>query len=96
MGILNADLWSWTLEQLKTTHALSCVQQMMRYVESLQCHFNMAQLQIISLEFGSERMKEGLQTLFLETREVMTKEKFDLALKGQLYIEDGKLKMKEA
>ena len=56
----------------------------------------MAQLQIISLEFGSEGMKEGLQTLFLETREVMTKEKFDLALKGQLYIEDGKLKMKEA
>ena len=64
-------------------------------VESLRCDFNVAQLQINSLEFGSEGMREGLRALFLETGEVMTKEKFDLALKGRLYIEDGKLKTKE-
>ena len=64
-------------------------------VESFRCDFNAAQLQVISLEFGSEGMKEGLRALFLETGEVMTKEKHDLALKGRLYIKDGKLKTKE-
>lgn len=64
-------------------------------VESFRCDFNAAQLQVISLEFGSEGMKEGLRAPFLETGEVMTKEKLDLALKGRLYIEDGKLKTKE-
>jgi hypothetical protein len=64
-------------------------------VESLRCDFDVAQLQINSLEFGSEGVREGLRALFLETGEVMTKEKFDLALKGRLYVEDGKLKTKE-
>jgi hypothetical protein len=65
-------------------------------VESFRCDFDVAQLQINSLEFGSEGMREGVRALFLETGEVMTKEKFYFALQGWLYIEDGKQKTKEA
>jgi len=60
-------------------------------VESFRCDFNVAQLEINSLEFGSEGVRDGLRDLFLETGEVMTKEKRDLAINGGLYIKDGKL-----
>lgn len=64
-------------------------------VESFRCEFSLAQTQINSLEFGSGVVKEGSRALFMETGEVMTKEKYELALKGRLYVEDGKLKTKE-
>jgi len=64
-------------------------------VETVRCHFDVAQSQIESIEFGGEGMRDGYRDLFMDAGEVMTKELFDLSVKGRLYVQDGKLKVKE-
>ena len=59
-------------------------------LQTLRCDFKVAQSQITSIEFGNEGMENGIRDLFLETGEVMTKEKFHLALDGQLYVDSEK------
>jgi hypothetical protein len=64
-------------------------------VETVRCDFDVAQSQINSIEFGSEGMRDGYRDLFMDTGEVMTKELYDISVEGRLYVEDGKLKVKE-
>jgi len=64
-------------------------------VETVRCDFDVAQDQILSIEFGCEGMRDGYRDLFMDTGAVMTKELFDISVKGHLYVEDGKLKVKE-
>ena len=64
-------------------------------VETIRCNFDVAQDQILSIKFGCEGMRDGYRDLFINTGEVMTKELYDISFKGRLYVEDGKLKIKE-
>jgi len=64
-------------------------------LQTVRCDFDVAQTQIFSIEFGSEGMNDGTRDLFMETGEVMTKELYDIAVEGRLYVEDGKLKIQE-
>lgn len=64
-------------------------------LETVRCDFDVAQSQINSIEFGSEGMRDGYRDLFMDTGEVMTKELYDISAEGRLYVEDGKLKVKE-
>ena len=64
-------------------------------VETVRCNFDVAQDQIISIEFGSEGMRDARHAPFMDTGEVMTKELYDICLEGRLYVKDGKLKVKE-
>ena len=64
-------------------------------VEAVRCNFDVAQAQIESIEFGSEGMRDGYRDLFMDTGEVMTKELYGLSVKGRLYVQNGKLKVKE-
>ena len=64
-------------------------------LETVRCDFDVAQIQIVSLEFGSEGMRDGIRDLFMDTGEVMTRELDDIAVEGRLYVEDGKLKIQE-
>jgi hypothetical protein len=63
-------------------------------LRTLRCDFDVAQLQITTIEFGSEGMEDGIRDLFMETGEVMTKEKYALAVEDRLYVEDGKLQVR--
>ena len=64
-------------------------------LQTVRCDFDVAQLQVISLEFGCEGMKDGIRDMFMETGEVMTRELYDIAVEGRLDVEDGKLKIQE-
>ena len=64
-------------------------------LQTVRCDFDVAQTQILCIEFGNEGMKDGIRDLFMETGEVMTKELYDIAVEGRLYVEDGKLKIQD-
>jgi hypothetical protein len=64
-------------------------------LQTVRCDFDVAQDQILSLEFGSEGMKDGIRDMFMETGEVMTKELYDTAVEGRLYVKGGKLVIRE-
>ena len=62
-------------------------------IQTVRCDFDVAQLQILSIEYGSEGMRDGTRDLFIDTGEIMTKEMYDIAVEGRLYVEDGKLRI---
>jgi hypothetical protein len=64
-------------------------------VETVRCDFDMAQDQILLIEFGCEGMRDGHRDIFMDTGAVMTKALYDKLVKGGLYVKDGKLKLKE-
>lgn len=51
-------------------------------LKTLRCDFEMAQFEIIVIEVGCNDERDRIRELFMESGEVMTKEKVDLALKG--------------
>ncbi len=64
-------------------------------IKTVRSDFDVAQIQITTIEFGSEGMEDGIRDLFMQTGEVITKEMFEIAEEGRLYVEDGKLKVQE-
>jgi hypothetical protein len=64
-------------------------------VETVRCEFDVAQPQILSIEFGSEGMRDARRAPFMDTGEVMTKELYEICLEGRLDVVDGKLKVEE-
>jgi hypothetical protein len=64
-------------------------------METVRCDFDMAQSQILSIEFGYEGMRDGCRDIFMDTGAVMTKALYDKYHKGGLYMKDGKLRIKE-
>lgn len=53
-------------------------------LKTLRCGFDVAQLQISSIEYGDAGMEDGIRDLFMEAGAVMTREKYDLAVEGGL------------
>jgi len=88
--------FSFLLMDSQTVEDNTClvVCNLLDEVETVRCHFEVAQAQVESIEFGCEGMRDGYRDLFMDTGEVMTEALYDLSVKEQLYVQDGKLKVK--
>jgi len=53
-------------------------------LKTLRCDFEVAQLQISSIEYGGAGMEDGIRDLFMKSGAVMTREKYDSAVEGSL------------
>ena len=69
---------SWTLKQLKITPASLCAICGTSWKPS-DANFDVAQLQIKSIEFG-------YRELFMDTGEVLRKAMYDISIEGRLYV----------
>jgi len=64
-------------------------------VETVRCDFDVAQDQIVSIEYGFEGMRDGYRDIFMDYGSVITKAQYGEFVKGGLYVKDGKPKVKE-
>lgn len=91
MGSLASRSSSWTLKQLKITPASSCALCWTRWKLS---DATLTWRNTRSSQSSSEVKGWEMHVVLLSWILVMTKELYDICLKGRLYVEDGNLKWK--